>query len=45
MKTIDGGQNWESINSGTDTNLNAIFILDSSCCIVVGDNGTRLKKH
>ena len=42
-KTIDQGINWLKINSGTTSNLDAIFFLDENTGWIVGSNGIILK--
>jgi photosystem II stability/assembly factor-like uncharacterized protein len=42
LKTINGGNTWDSVGSGTRRNLNAINFVNERCGFAVGDSGTIL---
>jgi photosystem II stability/assembly factor-like uncharacterized protein/tetratricopeptide (TPR) repeat protein len=43
IQTTDGGLTWMSIDSGTDTALNDIHVLESGTAWIAGNGGTLLK--
>jgi photosystem II stability/assembly factor-like uncharacterized protein len=43
IKTINGGESWDTLSSGVRTMLNSVFFTDSLTGFVVGDHGTILK--
>jgi hypothetical protein len=42
-KSLDGGDTWTTLSSGTTQNLNGVQVNDANNMFVVGDNGTVLK--
>lgn len=42
MKTVDGGVNWNLLNSGTTQTLRAIFFIDTNNGWACGDQGTLI---
>ena len=43
MKTLDGGNNWSTLASGTTDWLTVIDVIDANTAYVTGENGTILK--
>lgn len=43
LKTIDGGNSWQSQNSGVSATLRSVHFVDANVGYAVGDNGTVLK--
>jgi photosystem II stability/assembly factor-like uncharacterized protein len=43
LKTSNGGDNWDIIESGINNNLNSVFIYDQNNMWVCGNNGMILK--
>jgi photosystem II stability/assembly factor-like uncharacterized protein len=43
LKTVDGGNSWTNLNSGTTEDLTSVRFLDFNTGWVVGSNGTILK--
>jgi len=39
QKTLNGGRNWEAINSGTDQRINSVFFLSVDTGFIAGENG------
>lgn len=42
LKTTDGGENWISLASGTNEQLNTVFCVNEDCCFVAGGRSTPL---
>jgi len=45
LQTINGGYTWRTVPTPTNTGLNAIWAVDSSMFVVVGDDGVVLRGH
>ncbi|HOQ50033.1 MAG TPA: YCF48-related protein, partial [Candidatus Kapabacteria bacterium] len=43
IKTVDGGNTWDFVNSGTDQELKSIFFYGQSIGYAVGSSGTIVK--
>ena len=43
LRTVDGGTNWSSLNSGTGVDLQSIYFVDNNTGFAVGDSGVILK--
>lgn len=42
LKTTDGGENWISLASGTNDQLNTVFCVNENCCFAAGSRSTPL---
>ncbi len=45
LKSIDGGNHWNNLNSGTHLNLNSVYLINDSTAFAVGDSGIILKTN